>query len=213
MLQKAESTSTSRNKILICCSYYHTTTTCHATNLKIQACDWLRSVTRQRPRTALSMKKKHGGTRNERENTILFEKQLRNKTRTYCCSFQSSRPAGWRITRESNAKYRQWRTATLDLLSNRFDNDKLLKSISQLANFWQREAKKIQSEQRYRSWQHNATIFKVLTWRASVILNSNKGDILYHNPLSLCWYQHDCDKNINNIDWRWVSFLLFYDIN
>ena len=58
MLQKVESTSTSRNKILICCSYYHTATTCHATNFKVHACDWPRSITRQRARATLGMKRK-----------------------------------------------------------------------------------------------------------------------------------------------------------
>ena len=78
MLQKVESISTSHNKILICCSYYHTATICLSTNLRIHACDWLRSVTRQRARATLSMKRK---TNNKNETTVLFEKQMeKNKS-------------------------------------------------------------------------------------------------------------------------------------
>ena len=79
MLQKVESTSTFRNKILICCSYYHTATTCHATNLEIHAFDWLKSVTRQRARAHIEHEKtnKHGGARNESKNKVLFEKELK----------------------------------------------------------------------------------------------------------------------------------------
>ena len=71
MLQEVESTSTFCNKILICCSYYHAATTCHATNLIIHACDWLRSFSHQRTRMHTTWSKKRKTNMVEPEMNIV----------------------------------------------------------------------------------------------------------------------------------------------
>ena len=182
MLQKVESTSISHNKIfdlLLVLPYHHNLPRNKSENTGLRLAKERHSSARallwawKEKQTWWNQKWKR------KLRTISFEKQLKksksllllfsiilacrvkDKARVKC-KIQTMTNSNSRLAVE---EIRQWQT--------------FKKYFSACELFWQREAKKIQSEQRYRSWQLNAAILKVLTWQASVLLKSNKGDILY----------------------------------